>query len=69
MHTNKRSVTSAEKASVNQCLVHDREHFAKQLKKTVQRHEVKRLSVNELHFFRLLPIVRKAFVPIKEPYR
>ena len=50
MHTNKRSVTSAEKAFVNQCLVHDREHFAKQLKKTVQRHDVKRLSVNELRF-------------------
>ena len=50
MHTNKRSVTSAEKTFVNQRLVHDREHFAKQLKKTVQRYEVKRLSVNELHF-------------------
>lgn len=50
MHTYKRSVTSAEKAFVNQRLVHDRGHFAKQLKKTVQRYEVKRLIVNELHF-------------------
>ena len=50
MHAYKRSVTSAEKAFVNQCLVHGRGHFAKQLKKTVQRHKAKRLSVNELHF-------------------
>lgn len=50
MHAYKRSVTSAEKAFVNQCLMHGRGHFAKQLKKTVQRHEAKRLTVNELHF-------------------
>lgn len=50
MHTYKRSVTSSKKAFVNQCLVHDRGHFAKQLKKTVQRYEAKRLSANNLHF-------------------
>ena len=50
LHRYKRSVTSAEEAFVNQRLVHDRGHFAKQLKKAVQRHEAKRLSVNELHF-------------------
>ena len=50
MHTYKRSVTSAEKAFVNQCLVHGKGHFPKQQKKTVQRYKVKRLSVNELHF-------------------
>ena len=50
MHTDKRSVTFAEKTFVYQRLVHDRGHFAKQQKKTVQRHEAKRLSVNELHF-------------------
>ena len=50
MHTYKRSVTSAEKAFVNQRLMHDRGHFAKQLKKTVQRYEAKRLSAKELHF-------------------
>ena len=50
LHTYKRSVTSAEKAFVNQRLVHDRGHSTKQLKKTVQRYEAKLLSVNELHF-------------------
>ena len=50
MHAYKRSVTSAEKPLVNQCLVHDRVHFANSCKKTVQHHDAKRLSANNLHF-------------------